>query len=250
VPEILRNLTPDRLVTRCELVCFPYAGGGTRVFRAWPQYLTRLVNISVVQFAGREARMAQEPETDPERVIGMLTEAIAPLAASKGLVLFGHSLGAVLAARTAQELLGGKGATEAVLFVSGRRAPWSARPPLDDHELSDDDYLALLASMGRLQPELARNAEFARLMLPALKADLRLSAVGREIRERAVSMPVIGLYGQEDEGAPLSSVREWSRFTTGSFRCEGINGDHFFLEPGIRYVTALVDAAARSLIRF
>jgi len=249
MPEILRDLTPDRQVTRCELVCFPYAGGGVRVFRDWPRYLTRLVNISVVQLAGREDRMAEEFQTDPERVVALLAEAIAPLADKGGLVLFGHSLGATLAARTAQEVFGGRGGTEAVLFVSGRRAPWSARPEPDDRELTDYDYLDELTAMGRLEPGLVTNAEFARLTLPALKADLRLSAAGRGIRERAVCLPVIGLYGHQDEGAPLSSVREWSRFTTGSFRSAGIDGDHFFLESQVERVTTLIDTAARSLIR-
>ena len=244
---ILKSLTPDRSVALCKLVCFPYAGGGARVFLGWPRQLSRLVDVYAVQLPGREERIGEPPEPDAERVVSALVAAMAPMADEK-VVLFGHSLGATLAARVAQEVFGDRGDSAAVLFVSGRRSPWSGQPPSGARDLSDDDLLAELGSMDGPRSQLAADADFAHLMLPALKADLRLSDAAADIRERAVSLPVIGLYGSKDGGTPLSEVRQWSRFTTGSFQSVEIDGDHFFVETSAEQVTPIVDAAVRSLI--
>ncbi|MFB8143326.1 thioesterase II family protein [Streptomyces parvus] len=245
--EILKNLTPDRHVTLCNLICLPYAGGGARVFRDWPRHLSRLVNVYAVQLPGREDRVAEPAEADAERVVSALVEAIAPLADEK-TVLFGHSLGATLAARVGQELFGDRSESDAVLFVSGRRSPWSGPLRSSARGLSDAELLSRLASVSGLHAQLAADPAFAQMMLPALKADLHLSDAAQGIRERGVPIPVIGLYGSQDEGTPLSYVRQWSRFTTGRFRSVEIDGDHFFLEPNVERVTAIVDTAARSLM--
>ncbi|MFY4721400.1 thioesterase II family protein [Streptomyces sp. LaBMicrA B280] len=244
---VLKNLTPDRPVSLCTVVCFPYAGGGARVFRGWQRNLSRLVNAFAVQLPGREERLSEAPESDPERLVAELCAAIEPIATSK-LVLFGHSLGAVLAARVAQELLGDRSESDAVLIVSGRRSPWSGPVSSETRWLADGELLERLGSEGGPRAELASNAEFARLMLPALKADLHLSDAAHGIRERAVRIPVIGLYGQHDEGTPPSYVRPWARFTTGGFRSVEIDGGHFFVETKSSDVIEIVDATARSLI--
>ncbi|MEV6766969.1 alpha/beta fold hydrolase [Streptomyces sp. NPDC051105] len=244
---ILKNLSPDRPVSLCTVVCFPYAGGGARVFRDWPRRLSRLVNVFAVQLPGREERLSEPPEADAERVVAELCAAIEPVVEEK-VILFGHSLGAVLAARVAQELLGDRGESDAVLFVSGRRSPWSGPLSSGARGLADDELVERLRSMGGGRAQLASEAEFVRLMLPALKADLHLSDAALGIREHGVPIPVIGLYGRHDVGTPLSHVRQWSRFTTGGFRSAEIDGDHYFVEGNVASVTAIVDAAARSLI--
>ncbi|QKW08918.1 thioesterase [Streptomyces sp. NA04227] len=244
---ILKNLTPGRPVSLCTVVCFPYAGGGARVFRGWQRQLSPLVNAFAVQLPGREERLSEAPESDAERVVAELCTAIEPVATSK-VILFGHSLGAVLAARVAQELLGDRIESDAVLFVSGRRSPWSGPVSSEARGLADSELLERLRSEGGPRAELASNGEFAQLMLPALKADLHLSDAAHGIREQGVRIPVIGLYGRHDEGTPPSYVRPWSRFTTGGFRSVEIDGDHFFVETKASDVVEIVDATARSLI--
>jgi len=247
-----RDLTPDRQVALCTVVCFPYAGGGARVFRGWPRHLSRLVRVLALQLPGREERGGDAPEVDPERLVGDLVTALAPVAAAGRTVLFGHSLGAALAARVAQELFGGgagrTGGDEALLVVSGRRAPWSDPAPSGTDAATDDELLARLGARGGGHARLAADAGMADVLLPALRADLRLSSTLTGIRERGVDLPVIGLYGSRDEAATLGRVRQWARFTTGRFESVEIEGDHFFLDTNTERVAGLVDAAARSLI--
>lgn len=243
---LLKNLLPDRQVSLCTVVCFPYAGGGARVFRDWPRRLSPLVDLFAVQLPGREERRSETPVGDAERVVADLCAAIEPLREEK-VILFGHSLGAVLAARVAQELFADRGATDALLMVSGRRSPWTGPVESAARGRSDEELVAAFRAEGGDRARLASDPDFARLMLPALKADLQLSDAASRIREQSLSMPVIGLYGTHDTGTPLQSVRPWSRVTTGGFRTVEIDGDHYFAETRAADVVAVVDAAARSL---
>ncbi|WEO95425.1 alpha/beta fold hydrolase [Streptomyces sp. FXJ1.172] len=243
---LLKNLLPDRQVSLCTVVCFPYAGGGARVFRDWPRRLSPLVSLYAVQLPGREERRSQAPVHDAERVVADLCSAIEPLREEK-VVLFGHSLGAVLAARVAQELFADRSAADALLVVSGRRSPWSGPRTPSARGLTDEELVEAFRAGGGERAQLAADPDFARLMLPALKADLQLADAASRIRERSMSIPVIGLYGTHDTGTPLHYVRPWSRVTTGGFRTVEIDGDHYFAETRAADVVAVVDAAARSL---
>ncbi|HKD74923.1 MAG TPA: thioesterase domain-containing protein, partial [Ktedonobacterales bacterium] len=44
---------------RVRLFCFPYAGGGASLFRAWPDELSRDIEVCAIQPPGRENRFRE-----------------------------------------------------------------------------------------------------------------------------------------------------------------------------------------------
>ena len=87
---------------RIRLVCVPYAGAGVAPFQGWADMLADDVEMVCVRLPGRENRLHERPRSDWP----MLTEEFgAALVAdvSPPYVLFGHSMGGMLAYETARD---------------------------------------------------------------------------------------------------------------------------------------------------
>src|SRR5262249_56775757 len=84
---------PEALV---RLAVFPYAGGAPAAFRNWPAALAPRVGLVHVVLPGRDVRFPETPVLRSEEIVGPVAEALAPLD-DRPLVLFGHSMGSMLA---------------------------------------------------------------------------------------------------------------------------------------------------------
>jgi medium-chain acyl-[acyl-carrier-protein] hydrolase len=249
----LKSLTP-RGHAGCELICFPYAGGGPSVFRQWPRSpLPRITNISAVHLPGREDLINEDPECDFPRIVEQLVDLIEPLAAGP-LVLFGHSLGAIFAAHVAQEVLRKGRASNGALVVSARCPPWAysrsgdgERGPAQTGSISD---------LVQGSADITVSLDLANLVMPMIHGDLALANSARRLtqesawslREAAVSCPVTALRGARDTGTPAESMRQWSRFTVGSFQEICINAGHLFVNTHGSEVIGVVTSVACELL--
>jgi medium-chain acyl-[acyl-carrier-protein] hydrolase len=99
------------------LVCVPYAGGSTAIFRSWPKSLPS-IDFYALGLPGREARLAAPPFTALDPLVASAVEALQPLA-ERPFALFGHSMGGLIAFETARRLLRNNAAVPVYLFVSG-----------------------------------------------------------------------------------------------------------------------------------
>jgi len=105
-----------------RLFCFPYAGGGTTIFRAWPQGMPDDVEVAPVQLPGREGRLREPSFTQINPLVRALADALRPHL-DREFAFFGHSMGAIISFELARELRRRRGPAPAHLFVSGRAAP-------------------------------------------------------------------------------------------------------------------------------
>jgi epothilone polyketide synthase C len=80
-----------RAAPRLRLFCFPFAGGGSAVYRNWAQFVDQSIEVVAVEPPGRLGRIAENPVTDLKEFVEQL------LAEMRGLLdrpfaFFGHCL--------------------------------------------------------------------------------------------------------------------------------------------------------------
>ncbi|MFL6126553.1 thioesterase II family protein [Actinophytocola sp.] len=235
----------------CNLVGFPYAGGGPGLYRSWVAHLPPWVGVFAAHLAGREGRFDREPISDLPTQVAELTEAVRPLL-DRPLVLYGHSLGATLAAHVAQELF--PHATKpAALIVGARSAPWAVPCPQESmirsETASDTELLRFFQDIGGVDEDVLANKELLDVLMPALRADAVLSQAPQYLGVGAVDTPVYAVFGDGDDLVPPDSVRAWERFSTGPFQARSVRGDHFFVRGNPSLITDVVLPAVVSTTR-
>ena len=167
---------------------------------------------------------------------------------NRPVALFGHSMGAAVAYEFARQLSRTTADRPAHLFVSGFRAPHipDQDPPIS--ELPDAQLLQRVASLNGFEPAILGNAEFVRLILPTLRADIELCDTYRPSAGLPLDCPISAFGGRDDHRTPAAHVAAWRAHTTGRFRLRFFPGDHFFITSArdevLRVITGELAATA------
>jgi medium-chain acyl-[acyl-carrier-protein] hydrolase len=218
--------------------CFPYAGGGPSIYSDWPRILGPQINVSPISLPGRGSRFSEPTYTSFDCLIQDLRRSIVEIAPAD-FVFFGHSFGAAVAFELAWLLYREHSISPRHLFVSGSGAPHVPVPktatiqPSSLRELSQEEFATKLRLIGGTPPEVLQNPELLEIVAPIVRADMVLCDDYRAqdaMDQRKLPCPITAFGGTEDtDNVPVSSVTEWSRYTSSEFEMLLIEGGHFFI---------------------
>jgi medium-chain acyl-[acyl-carrier-protein] hydrolase len=212
--------------TGASLLIFPHAGAGPSVYRRLAQVLGEACHPLIVHLPGRETRIDETPCGDMPALLRSLCRAVVPLLATR-FVFYGHSMGALLAFELARHLRRLYGVEPDHLVVSGRAAPRLPGPPLR-HQLADDQLSEWVCGLLGTPREVAADPEMLAMLLPALRADLKVNETYRYRPEPALDCPISSFAGDRDDEAPPPVMAGWAQETRSGYRHETLPGDHFF----------------------
>ncbi|KRV50448.1 oleoyl-ACP hydrolase [Wenjunlia vitaminophila] len=220
------------------LVCLPHAGGSASYFVPLARALAPAVDVVCVQYPGRQDRHGEPALTSIEALADQVFAALEPLR-DRPLVLFGHSMGAVLGYELTRRLERRGGSAPLGLIVSGRRAP--VRHRVETVHLRDDDgLLAEIRELNGTELGVLDDEELLRMVLPALRADYQAVETYRHRSGEPLSTPISVLVGESDPRVTLDEARAWKEMTVGAFAFRSFPGGHFYLNAQQAAVTRAI----------
>ncbi|MYM89341.1 alpha/beta fold hydrolase [Rugamonas sp. FT82W] len=231
---------PRDAASRCRVLAFPYAGGGSAAFA---ELRARLPDAELLaaQLPGREQRLDEPPLTAAAQVLRRCLAEPA-LFTGKPYALLGHSMGGRLAFHCAAQLIAAGLPAPRLLVVSAATPPGmpampAARRTRPAYTLPDADLIRQMAAYGGMPPAL--DPRLHALVLPKLRADLRLLDDCGQLPAEPLDLPMLLLGGRYDKAVPVAALSGWENYTRQTCQTRIFPGGHFYL-----FEDAAADAAA------
>ncbi|WP_282796716.1 alpha/beta fold hydrolase [Streptomyces sp. CC224B] len=225
---------------RSTLLCVPFAGAGASFFHPWRAHAADRWRVVAFELPGRERRMLETPYRNVVEAAAKEVDAIAAtLDDGAPVVLFGHSLGAVLAYELTH-LLSARGVPVERLVVSGSPGPWTQRERRAAG-LPDEEFLARVEEFAGFRHEALDHPEMRELILPVLQADCEMHENYVPSTDEPVSVPICSLRGDHDGLVTAAEAQQWQKATTGAFSYAELPGDHMYLVDLARDVLDVIE---------
>jgi medium-chain acyl-[acyl-carrier-protein] hydrolase len=212
-----------------RLFCFPYAGGAAATFKPWPELLPPGIEVQTLQLPGRPGRMNEPPIDQLSDLLEPIVEELEPLT-DLPFAFYGHSMGSLIAFEVTKRLAEEFRIQPDRLFAAARRAPHLVSRDQTLHEQPLPRVREFLRGLRAVPNEVLDNEELMQLLLPALRADLKLDGLYEYQPGVGVSCPIVAFTGQDDEYVLRPEIAGWSMHAGGGFDLRVIPGDHFFMD--------------------
>ena len=214
---------PARIAPMAELLCFAGAGAGAAPFRGWAARLPAYVSVLACRLPGREARIGEPFAESLAEAADQIARVYQERRRVAGpLVLFGHSMGAVLAFEVAHRMAGGPHPASAVVLAASSPPGGPGGAPADAEELR-----ALMLGYDGANARITEDAELFDALGPVITADIALLR-RHAIAPSALGTPALILSGAEDAIVPAEATARWAAHLSGLVEHRTMPGGHFF----------------------
>lgn len=223
-----------------RLICFHDAGGSISLFDEWDKLLGDQFEIVCVQLPGRGDRSDEMPYQKFEQFVNEYIAKLHQATENKPFVLYGHSMGGLLAFETARRLENEYKQIPEALIISGT-------PSLNGYvntfvngiiesNYTDEQLVKLLPSADKID---LSNEYHARLVR-TLRADFELIHSYRYNQGPKLATRVVALSATQDDRVTFLDVMKWQGETSNNFRLEVRSGGHNFVYQDGAYITSLI----------
>lgn len=103
--EQKRSRRNSHMFNVTNLICIPYEGGYSACYYRWKSDLNQNIKMTTVELAGRGRRIKEPSYVNITEAVEDIYRNIAPMVAQEEYVMFGHSMGSVLAFEVMQKII-------------------------------------------------------------------------------------------------------------------------------------------------
>jgi len=215
-------------VSGLSLLCLPYAGGDASAFRNWPTQLSAKARVGCAELPGRGDFFGLGSLVSIADQVEWLLPEVRQIRTP--WVVFGYSMGALLAFELAHALRAEGSRTPDLLMLAAHAPPGLKSRARPIHALRDEDFVERLKSFEGMAPEVCANSELLELLLPRLRSDIEACEKYVPAPREPLDMPLVIYGGVADAEVPAAAMLQWAPLSRARFDCVLLPGGHFFLQ--------------------
>ncbi|WP_075341745.1 thioesterase II family protein [Tenacibaculum agarivorans] len=227
---------------KTKLYCLPYAGGTSKIFSSWTAYLNPQIEFVPLELSGRGNRMFDELyENRGEAVEDTLSMIKEDILNNNPYMIFGHSLGALIAYELVQKIRALQFPSPLHIFFSGSSAPHLRSDAKKFSLLNDIDFKKEVLNLGGTPSEFFENPELMEIFLPLLKNDFKLAEEQIKLDNTSpLNQDITVFFGTEDE-LTKGKCEGWKEHTHAKCHLYPFVGGHFFLNDQQEKLVGLIN---------
>jgi surfactin synthase thioesterase subunit len=209
--------------------CLPFAGGNRYSYRNYEEVAPSFLRIIPLELPGRGARMKEPLLSDIDSLVHDLYRQIEGFVGSGKYVIYGHSMGGLLACLLARYIRSKNHPLPLHIFITGTPGPSApSRREKKRHLLNRDDLVAELKELDGMPDGFWEDKELVKFLEPVFRADLK--AVENYIYEEAepLNIPLTVITGTE-EHLIKEEIGLWQKETDHPVEFTEMPGGHFFI---------------------
>jgi len=165
---------------------------------------------------------------------------------SASFMVYGHSLGAILALRVTLLLEKDK-KPPLQLIVTGNPGP-GIRDRRKRYQLGREELKTELKNIGGVPPAFFVDEELFDFFEPILRADFELAEEHPVEQLCTTQTPICAMMGSREEFA--SCIGNWKQYTASRFDHQLLEGDHFFIYDHPQKITQIIRECHREILLF
>ena len=212
-------------MSKPDLFLFHFAGGSCFSYKFMLPYLSRF-NTYLPELPGRGQRIRETITDDIGKATADMLSQVEDKIVPHQSILFGHSMGALLAFLVTHELEK-KNRPPRQLILCGD-------PGLGLHHLKKqifdsprEDFKRELRKMGGVPDAFFDNEQLFNVFEPILRADMRLAYNMSKLDNIFITTPIYAIMGTGEDDSVY--IHNWAKYTSGRFGYELMEGDHLFV---------------------
>ena len=210
-----------------RLYLLPYAGGSAKSYRELQQLFSSMVDVVPLDIPERRRAYIEPPE--PMTIRTMARRIAIHIGNDREpSVLFGHSMGALLAFEVIRELIVIHGYLPRLVIVSGHRAPHLKQARERLHDLPDTEFDHRLTLFSATPREVLAHQEMMSLLRPRIRRDFQACETYCYVEGKVLPVPMVCMGGDTDAGVSPDELYAWSLHSSDFLGCRLFPGGHFY----------------------
>lgn len=188
-------------------------------------------------FPGKGSRILETPLTDIHAIVDEAFDQMA-VHLTDPYLLYGHSMGAMLAHLLVQRLQREKRPLPSKMVISSFPAP-SHHHDRHRRQMDNTTFIAHMKRLGGLPPAVLDEPKLLEVIIPILRADINAIDGYRYMPHEPYNVPILAMFGSQESGL-TGTIMDWQDETTEPLTVRRLDGDHFFIYPQAERVMQLI----------
>ncbi|MFD1990032.1 thioesterase II family protein [Paenibacillus nicotianae] len=224
------------------LFCLPYAGGSATIYHVWRNQLKDHIELYPIELPGHGSRYDEPYAQHFEALLDDVMASICSHLGNHPYVIYGHSMGAVLAYELYYKLVQEGYHPPAQIILAARPAPHSSYSQESKWAQLKDKLLSILPIKdSRIPSEIANYPHLAKQFKNTLSADIQALSFYRIPDQRSIiDCPLIVFAGTKDH-IPRSAIEAWEEYTSKRATIYWLEGDHFFIHSHTAELISIIN---------
>ena len=211
-----------------KVYCLPYAGGSKSIYHDWINEYKDVAEIIPVEYSGHGSRFGEELYTSADSMAEDVYNIISG-DEPKNYIIFGHSMGSLIALLTAEKLEKKYSVKPKAVIIGGTRPPHLVYKDEKMAHLPQKEFMEKFLDLGQTDAEIMNEPELLDLLYDVFYADTVLGENYNDFDKiQKINSPMVVMTGLQDDEAPEEDMREWANYCNEGFEFKSFDAGHFF----------------------